>query len=284
MDPVALHLGRIEIRWYGVFVALGFLAAYRLALWRADRYQVNKDRVGDLLFAGMIGGLGGARLLYVIEFWGVEFSAGRWLDALKIYRGGLVFYGGFIGGALVALLFCRWRKLSIRNVADVLAPCIPLGHAFGRIGCLLNGCCFGRPHEGLCSITYPGTVGGLLNNVLVTQRHQGIVAPHAEVCQAVFPIQLVSVALNLSIVALLLCVSSRRSLRGRLFPLYLMLFATGRFLVEFGRGDYLVKTAGMTPAQWICLALLPLGVIWFFMAGRTPKKTCAKESKERAKG
>jgi phosphatidylglycerol:prolipoprotein diacylglycerol transferase len=268
MDPVAFHIGPLTIRWYGVFVALGFLAGYLLIQRRTSRYGISHETAADLAFAALIGGVLGARLFYVIEFWDEEFS-GHWLDVLKIHRGGLVFYGGFIGAiALIAAWGWR-RKWPLMKLGDLAAPALALGHAFGRVGCFLNGCCFGFPWRGALSVTYPGvTADGYINGPLHVHRAKGIVPLDSLVCEPVFPIQLIASFANLALCAVLLLLERRRLFEGRRFPLYIMLYAMTRFAIEFGRGDYIDLTAGLTPAQVVCLLLLPLGAAWFVLCGR----------------
>lgn len=268
IDPVACHLGPLTIRWYGLCVAAGFASGYTLAQTRASRVGLPAEAPGDLVVGAMVGGIVGARLLYVLQNWREEFS-GRVLDVLKIYQGGLVFYGGFLGAFLVILFLCRRRHWPYLLVGDLLAPCLPLGHAFGRVGCFLNGCCFGRPHTGLLSIHYPGLVDGMINGPLYVQRQQGLVAPDTLSCLPVFPIQLVSSLANLTLAIGLIALGRRKAWHGRLFPAYLVGFGCFRFLIEFGRGDYFRHYAGLTSAQWTCLCLVLAGGVWLrCMRGR----------------
>ena len=169
------------------------------------------------------------------------------------------------------------------------APALPLGHALGRLGCLLNGCCFGRPWDGPLGVTYPGLLAdGRLNGPLYVQRQLGVVSPEALTCQPVFPIQLVDAAGNLALCGVLLYLGRRGGAwRGQLFPLYLFLYAPLRFAVEFGRGDYLLLSHGLTPAQWLCLALFPIAIAWLAWnrrraAGFKPAKGAAPSLHERS--
>jgi phosphatidylglycerol:prolipoprotein diacylglycerol transferase len=216
----------------------------------------------DVMLAAMLGGIVGARALYVIQNWDLEFS-GSPLDALAVWHGGLVFYGGFLGAAITVITWSLRKRWPLLAVGDMVAPALPLGHALGRVGCLLNGCCFGRPWHGPLGITYPGqTADGLLNGPLHVQRQLRLVAPDALACVPVFPIQVVEAVGNLALCGLLLYLGGRPGLRNRLFPVYLLLYAPLRFAVEFGRGDYLQRTWGLTSAQWLCLVLFAVAVVW----------------------
>jgi phosphatidylglycerol:prolipoprotein diacylglycerol transferase len=260
-DPVAIQLGPLSIRWYGVFVALGFLAGYQLAQRRSRALGLAPQVAADITLAAMVGGIVGARVLYVSQNWD-EFSLVPW-EAVAIWRGGLVFYGGFLG-ALAAVVFWSWRKgWPLLSIGDMVAPALPLGHALGRIGCLLNGCCFGFRWQGPCGIVYPGfTADGAVNGPLYVQRLLHWLPTDGVTCLPVFPIQAVDAAGNLAVCLLLLRCGRRPRWRGQLFPLYLLLYPAMRFMVEFGRGDYLVRSGGLTSAQWLCLLLFAVAVFW----------------------
>ncbi len=258
VNPVAFTLGPLSIRWYGIMVASGFLAAYWLMNRRARRYDFKPDDVADLTFMAMLAGIIGARVLYVIRYWH-EFS-GHALDMFKVYQGGLVFYGGFIGAVIAIVILARRRHWPLGRVADLMAPALPLGHAFGRVGCLLNGCCFGMPYDGCCAVHYPAFVEpGVINPVLDIQLRLGVVdlAPELSHCAPVLPIQAIATIGNLAICAALLWLEKTGRCRNRLFIAYMIIYSVGRFLLEFGRGDYITRVAGLTPSQITCLWLLP---------------------------
>lgn len=261
VNPTIFNLGPLSIRWYGVMVASGFLAAYWLQNRRAKQYDLKQNDVADLTFIAMLAGIIGARVLYVIRYWH-EFS-GHAFDVLKIYQGGLVFYGGFIGAVLAIIVMARVRGWQLGRVADLMAPALPLGHAFGRIGCLLNGCCFGLHYEGPGAVLYPAFVEpGLINPVLDTQIRQGVVTftPELSHCAPVLPIQAIATIANLILCGLLLWLEKKGYFRNRLFLVYLVVYTVGRFVLEFGRGDYLTRVAGLTPSQITCLWLLPVAL------------------------
>jgi phosphatidylglycerol:prolipoprotein diacylglycerol transferase len=256
IDPVAFHLGPLAVRWYGILAASGFMAAYGLLQHRALKSTLGRERSADLAFLAMLGGVVGARLLYVLQNW--AYFRRHMLEIPRVDHGGLVFYGGFIGASLLIVLVCRLRGWRIAEVADLVAPALPLGHALGRIGCLLNGCCFGRPASGWLSLLYPA--GG---EVMAVQKAQGLLPATAQTCLFVTPVQLYSSLMNFGLCGMLLLLEKRVKKPGLLFLMYVAGHASGRFLLEFMRGDYTRRIWWMTPAQVICLGLLvvALGLI-----------------------
>ncbi len=140
MHPIALRLGPLTIHWYGVMIALAFLAGLWTATLRARREKIPADRIADLTLWLMVGGIIGARFAYVTTYWREEFADQRWTEVFMIQHGGLVYYGGFIGASIAGLIYIHWKKLPFWKTADVMAPSIALGSVFGRAGCLLNGC------------------------------------------------------------------------------------------------------------------------------------------------
>ena len=155
MHPIAFHLGSLTIRWYGVMVALAFVAG----LWTAGRRGLlsgfNPEKIYDLGPWLILGGLVGARIFYVVEYWRESFAGLPVWEIFMIQHGGLVFYGGFIGAALAGIFYARRKQLPLWRLADVIAPSIALGSIFGRIGCLLNGCCYGRECSAPWAIHFP---------------------------------------------------------------------------------------------------------------------------------
>lgn len=142
MHPVLFKIGNITLYSYGLFVALGFMAALWLANRRAQHHNIRPEFISDLFFVILASSLIGARFFYVILNLS-EFSH-DFLGVFKIWNGGLVFYGGFLFALVSALFFVRRQDIDLWTTADVLAPPIALGHALGRVGCLFAGCCYGR--------------------------------------------------------------------------------------------------------------------------------------------
>lgn len=256
ISPVIFEAGPLAIRWYGVLSALGLLAGYQMLARRARRYGYTVEQVSDITFVCMVAALIGARIAYVIRFWPSEFAGQGLVAPFRVWQGGLVFQGGFILAAVAGVVLCWRRRWSIPGAADLMAAALPLAHGIGRIGCLINGCCFGFAWNGPLAVHYPEG----LNSVRHIQEAQGLLEPGAAATLGTFPIAAVESLLNLGLCGLILWLERRQILNGRRFLVYVMAYSTQRFLTEFARGDYLVRPAGLTPAQITSLWVLALTV------------------------
>lgn len=249
MDKIAIQLGPLPIHWYGVFVALGF----GLGLWNASRRApkagIPPEAVWDSGLWIIIGTIIGARLLYVITYWEKDFAGRPFTEIFMVHHGGLVFYGGFIGAVLCAIIFLIVKKLAIWKFGDVMAPGIALGYAIGRIGCLMNGCCYGKATAVPWAIRFPN---------------------HEETGGAsVHPTQVYETLLNLPLYLFLAWLFPRRKFDGQVFATYLMGYAIMRSIVEFFRGDYPVLHGGWaTQAHLISVGIFLAGLILFFTLRR----------------
>ena len=149
----------LPIRGYGVFVLAGSIVGIWMAIHRARQVGLDPDILMSLAFSLFICGIIGARLFFVIEYWDTRFDKGDWwtslVEIVKYTEGGLVFYGSIIGGAIAYLVFARRHKLPVLALADLIVPSVMAGLAFGRIGCLMNGCCYGGETDHPWGVTFP---------------------------------------------------------------------------------------------------------------------------------
>jgi phosphatidylglycerol:prolipoprotein diacylglycerol transferase len=152
MHPVLFRIGPFALHTYGVFVAIAFLASISLALREARRVGESADHILDLCFYILVAAIVGSRILYVVINWPV-FQQDP-LEILRIWRGGLVFYGGFIAAVLTAFWYVRKAGLSPWKTTDILAPSLAFGQFIGRIGCFFAGCCYGRPSDLPWAVTF----------------------------------------------------------------------------------------------------------------------------------
>ncbi len=242
MYPILLKLGPLTLYSYGLSLVVGLLLAAWLAARAARRLPpelvaISPDQIADFSCLGLLGGIVGGRLLYVLLEW--RFFLESPLEIFAIWHGGLVWYGGFFGGVLTAWVYTRVKKLDFLRVMDHMTPFLALGHAVGRIGCFFNGCCYGRPTTAWCGVVFPGHPGPVL------------------------PTQLFEAA-ALFILYLLLRQLQRPPLLNRpgtILGVYLIGYAIMRFFMEFLRGDQLPWWGGLTLQQWISLGMLLGGLI-----------------------
>ena len=144
----------LPIKTYGFCMALGFLAAWQVLSWICRRTGRAVEPLSNLLMLMMFSGIIGARLEYVREFWDREFASDP-ISIVKVWEGGLVFYGGLILAIAVFFIWCGVRRERVAPVADLFVTVIPLAHAFGRVGCFFFGCCYGRVSECACAVAFP---------------------------------------------------------------------------------------------------------------------------------
>jgi phosphatidylglycerol:prolipoprotein diacylglycerol transferase len=266
---------RFAIHSYGVMAMIGFLAALFVARWRARRAGLVPDEITDICVWALLAGIVGSRIAYVLQNPDVFFDTRRpgWsvFDVVKIWEGGLVFYGGLIGALVVTLLLLRAKKLKALPVLDVLTPSLALGHAFGRIGCYLHGCCYGVPvHEGAWyGCVFPRDALPYLS---------GVGAPlYIPPGTPLWPTQLVS-AFDLFCIFIILSLFFRHQRRaGEVTALYLLLYSTERFIVEFFRGDTHLP-GQMSEAQWISIGIFIAGAaLMAWLKTSTPEKVPVKK-------
>lgn len=145
MHPILVKIGGLNIYSYGVFVAIGFLAAIRVAAREAARKGSDPEAFYDMAFWVVVAAIAGARLFHVLVY--RAYYLANPAEIYRLWNGGLVFYGGLIAALAACVVFLRRRGLPFLPAADAAALGIPLGLAFGRIGCALAGCCYGKPTD-----------------------------------------------------------------------------------------------------------------------------------------
>lgn len=250
-------IGRLTITSFGVMMALAFLAAYQVGRSEFSRLGKDAELAGDVLLGALIGGIVGAKLYYVFLNWDLTV---RDPFGMLFSRAGLVWYGGFLGGAAGVILAIRRRGEAIPPLADAIAPALALGYAVGRIGCFLVGDDYGRPTDSWVGIAFPqGAPPSTAGNL----RHAfGVSVPAAVPDSAVLsvhPTQLYEVAMSLVIFAVLWRLRGDRP-TGWVFSLWLTLAGAERFIVEFFRAKDDRFFGALTLAQVISLCLIGLGV------------------------
>jgi len=258
MHPIAFQWGSLSIHWYGVMVALGFLAGLWTAGRRGLRAGVAAEKIADLGPWLIVGAIAGARTLYVISYWRESFMGKPLWEIFAVWQGGLVYYGGLIGASLACIFYARWKDLPLWKLADILAPSIALGYVFGRIGCLLNGCCYGRACDLPWAIRFPP------GNPLNPPTHP------------VHPTEVYESLLNLGLYGALAWVFRRRKFDGQVFGVYLVGYALLRSFVEMFRGDYPERQHYLggwaTPAHLLSILILAAGLVLLRVLPRSEAK------------
>ncbi|MFN3729987.1 MAG: prolipoprotein diacylglyceryl transferase [Fimbriimonadaceae bacterium] len=233
MHPVLFELGPLTIKSFGVLMLIAFISAAAFAVHRAPRWGITKQEMLDVSFWALLGGVLGARLAYILlnlahfqenpqELWTLQFQ-------------GLTSFGGLIGGAIALVIWCRARRVSILAMLDVAAGPFLLGHIIGRIGCLLNGCCYGMEAPA--------------GYVLAVR-----VAGHEHLHH---PAQAYDSALNILMLGGLLVFERKLRPVGQSFALMIMMHEAVRFLVEFWRrGETAEPLAGLPITQAQAMSLL----------------------------
>lgn len=260
MHPILFELGNWPVYSYGVLLAVAYLAALQLAVVRARRIGLDGSRVMDLGIYLIISALVGAKLMLIL----VDFNyfVSQPAELLSLVRAGGVFYGGLIAAVGVALLLVRRYGLPMWTTADLFAPGIALGHVIGRLGCLLAGCCYGRPTDVPWAVTFSDPVAfANVGTPLGVPLH---------------PTQLYDAGAELLIMVVLLASEKKgRVFAGRTFWLYILLYAVSRFVIEFYRGDDRGAVGGLSTSQFISLVAVPLALLMLAWLRKRPEAQTA---------
>ena len=257
----------IPVFGYGVMVFCGFVAGGLTALRRARRVGIEADVIWDLLTWFFVAGIGGARLFYLVQknevvFAGVRGPADAAFRAINLSDGGLVLLGGVLAVVTATILFCRRRGIPTMLLADLLVPSFFIGLAFGRIGCLFNGCCFGDRCELPWGLHFPAH-----SVPWMTLVHRGFLGPEAASTFALHPTQIYSAITALGLSVVTAAYFWRRPYNGSVLVLGMWLYSIKRIVIEFLRGDELGQFGTIfTISQWISAAIFLAGVVlWVYL-------------------
>ena len=240
----------ISIYSYGFMLAIGFLVGIVIGHYRARREGVDSGLVWDTWTACFIAGILGARLFYYVQNYRQEFAGQPLYKALEVWQGGLVFYGGVIGAFLASWLVVKLRGGRFLQIADISAPSLAVGVAFGRIGCFLNGCCWGcaAPAGAWYGVSFPP----------MSPPAVAYAVPGSEAIQwspPLVPSQLISAAAVFAIFLALTFFYRHRHRYGEVFVMFLMLYAPARYGLEWIRNETPKDFLWHTPGQLVSIAM-----------------------------
>lgn len=244
MYPVIFNFGWLKVYSYGLMVAVSFMACSFLISKRVRILGQKEEFAWNLSFWLLIGGILGGRIVYILLFF--RYFLENPGEIFMVWHGGLAWYGGFIGGFLSGILYLKTKKIPVLKALDLLAPYIALGQAIGRIGCLLNGCCYGEP------------------------ALWGIYCPIFK--EYLIPTQIFSSFSLILIFIILRFIQSRPHGKGDIFILYMLLYSLKRFFMEFLRGDSVEFVWGVSIFQIISLTVfLSALILWIIILSRNKK-------------
>lgn len=230
-------IGSLSVHGYGFMIGLGFIIALFMGEFRAKSKNMKDEAVIDLAIIAGVTGFIGAKLLYII----VSFKEFMVNPLAVIGSEGFVVYGGIISGVLCCYLYCRVKKLKFMEYFDLVMPEIAVAQGFGRIGCFLAGCCYGRETTSAFGVVFP----------------ENSLAPAGV---KLIPTQLISAAGDFLIAAVLIILADtaikKRKTAGDIGCAYMLLYGVGRFFVEFLRNDYRGEIGFMSTSQFISVFIV----------------------------
>ena len=245
MHRVLFQIGSVTIYTYGVCIALALVAAVTMAYYRTSKFGLNADNMFNGGIIAFIFGMLGAKLMYII----VELDDYLKDPSLLLQFGsGFVVYGGLIAGVAAFLLYFKIKKEPVLQYADIAIPAVSLGQAFGRVGCLMAGCCYGKscPADAWYAIRFPVGTEGL----------HGV---------PLYPVQIICILLNLILCGILVWSNYKEKFAGFTFSLYMILYSFGRFFIEFLRDDPRGTVGPFSTSQFISIFTFAIGIAAFFI-------------------
>lgn len=237
-----LTIGPVTIHGYGLMIGIGVMVALLMGDYRAKKKGLNGDLIYGLTITTVILGFLCARVLFILTEWKAFLA-----DPKAFITGsGFVVYGGIIGGLLVILGYCKIKKMDFLAYLDLMVPSVAMAQGFGRIGCFLAGCCYGKETDCFLGVTFTNS----------TFAPNGV---------KLLPSQLFMAAGDFVIAAVLILFAARKPLKGKVSALYLMLYSVGRFFVEFTRNDDRGVVGALSTSQFIGIFTFIAGALAYFV-------------------
>lgn len=238
MRRILFTIFGVNIYGYGTMIAIGVIAAVMLVLHRAREKGYDEDKILNMAIFAVIGGVIGGKLLYILTSLD-EVSKEK--SILTLIGNGFVIYGSIIGGVVGVVWYCRKNKWEILKIFDMVIPGLALAQGFGRIGCFLAGCCYGKPTDLFFGVKFrPDSLGP--SDVYV------------------YPTQIFSSIFDFILALVLLKLDKKQKKDGRLFALYMIIYSVGRFIIEFIRNDPRGNVGILSTSQFIGIFVVILGI------------------------
>lgn len=263
--------GGLKVFGYGAMLVLAFVGSTWMATRQARRERLDPNVILDMAFWIFLAGLVGARLFYCIQYWGHGINS--LLDVVQYWKGGIVYYGGVLGGILAFFAYHRFNPFPLRPVMDALAPAIAVGTFFGRLGCFLNGCCFGDLCQMPWAVRFPAGTDPWKQHLDL-----GLISAESLQSLPVHPTQLYSAIDALVLLILLLAYYPLRRRDGEVIGLLMLTYPITRFLIEYLRNDEGDFFAGFTISQNISIGLFLGGLVYWLWLSRLPRARYADQA------
>lgn len=234
-----LEIGPITVYSYGLMIAIGIVLAFLVAESTAKKQGLKEDHIYGLGILGLVGGVIGAKLLFFLTELDSILKNPKMILS---FSEGFVVYGGILGGILGAYIYCKWKKLPVRKYFDVAVPSLALAQGFGRIGCFLAGCCYGRETSAWYGIVF----------------HDSPFAPNGV---SLIPTQLLSSGADFLHFFLLVYIAKKKKRDGMVVVSYMIFYSIGRFLIECLRNDPRGNVSVLSTSQFISVFMLGAGLL-----------------------
>jgi len=255
--PRLFQIGSFYLPTYGVLVASGVLLGLWISARNAEKQGINGDDAWNLGIFMVLGGIVGAKILFIVNDWSIYADNWREIFSLNTLQAGGVFSGGLLGALAIGAWYMRRHKMPPLRTTDAFAPGLAFGHVLGRLGCFSAGCCYGKPTDHFWGVTFHNELAQRVSETPLGIKLQ--------------PTQLIEGAAELFNFFLLMWLLQRKKFDGQVFATFMMLYGVERFCIEFlrgdgGRGEVFGGLMSGTQLISICLVLVG-GVVWYFKAG-----------------
>lgn len=269
MFPRLFHIGNFNLPTYGFLVSLGVLVGLLISVRNSEKEGINPDTAWNFGILVVLAGIVGAKVLYIINDWGIYSAHPSEIFSLSTLQAGGVFSGGLIGAFAAAAWYIRKHHMPPLATCDAFAPGLAMGHAIGRVGCFAAGCCYGKPTHHWWGVTFTNPLAASLVGTPLNEPLQ--------------PTQLFESAVELAIFFILMWMFRRKKFDGQIFGTYLFLYGIARYFLEFirddpGRGSVFGGAMSGTQLISICLVITG-GLIWWLRPARRAVPMSAKSAK-----